>query len=775
MEGKKSVSIDLSTAIPNNTFSDAELASEDATTTNMTGNSRFTTRLHNEEGMPRGSTTNYEATNQSTVKSLRQLRLGAIMEGRPVPTYGPRASTVSYLDGPRASTSAYFQPRPSAMLELDPVARASVMGRRSVVSDPVARASQLGTVILPAPEENWEFGEKGTTVRIPELPPYREQPREHRLLGQFVSTALSGNDITSSCLYVAGICAYYAGPLAPISLVIVAGILYMYRRIYAEVVGALPINGGTYTALLNTTSKPMAAVAGCLTIVSYVATAVVSGASASAYFVSLVPAAPLSAVFVAIIAIFGLLVLLGIGDSAPVALVIFLFHLLTLTMVIVDSIITASKDKFALLVTNWNTDLSTIPGANDYNVPAAIFFGACAGLLGVSGFETSANFVEDQKPGVFPKTLRNMWAIVSIANPLISLCGLATLPLARFMGLPLVDGAPDNSSMLSEMASSHWLKTLVNVDAVIVLSGAVLTGYVGVIGLIRRMALDRCLPSVFLSTNRLRGTNHWIILTYFLLCASLYFIMNGNILILGGVYTIAFLCVMTLFGVSNLLLKIRRSRIKRPDYAPVPLVLTAIGCLIAGLIGNVLSNQDAVPWFILYFSLAGFAVFCMFQRAPLFKALDRLLANVDDDKWTIFGRCPTRWFRNRIIRQTEVFKQRRMVFFIKNESIYSLNKAVQYVRENEKTSWLQIVHVYDEDQDADSMIGRLEEECHVLDRIYPEMRLDVVAVKGVFGRAVVDVLSEVLGVPRHFMFIACPGKTFPADIASLGGVRIVTL
>jgi hypothetical protein len=29
-------------------------------------------------------------------------------------------------------------------------------------------------------------------------------------------------------------------------------------------------------------------------------------------------------------------------------------------------------------------------------------------MLGVTGFETSANFVEEQKPGVYPRTLRNM-------------------------------------------------------------------------------------------------------------------------------------------------------------------------------------------------------------------------------------------------------------------------------------------------------------------------------------------------------------------------------
>jgi hypothetical protein len=35
----------------------------------------------------------------------------------------------------------------------------------------------------------------------------------------------------------------------------------------------------------------------------------------------------------------------------------------------------------------------------------ALFLGFSAAMLGISGFESSANFVEEQQPGVFPKTL----------------------------------------------------------------------------------------------------------------------------------------------------------------------------------------------------------------------------------------------------------------------------------------------------------------------------------------------------------------------------------
>ncbi len=50
---------------------------------------------------------------------------------------------------------------------------------------------------------------------------------------------------------------------------------------------------------------------------------------------------------------------------------------------------------------------------------------------------------------------------------------------------------------------------------------AVLTAYVGVVGLIKRMSMDRCLPQFFLSVNPLRHTNHFIIIGFFVLTSSL--------------------------------------------------------------------------------------------------------------------------------------------------------------------------------------------------------------------------------------------------------------
>ncbi len=87
-----------------------------------------------------------------------------------------------------------------------------------------------------------------------------QEATEHKQGGltQLPATAICGNDITSSCLYVSALAIIQAGQWAWLALLIVAAVLFLYRTIYAEVVGALPLNGGAYNALLNTTNKSLA-------------------------------------------------------------------------------------------------------------------------------------------------------------------------------------------------------------------------------------------------------------------------------------------------------------------------------------------------------------------------------------------------------------------------------------------------------------------------------------------------------------------------------------
>ena len=61
---------------------------------------------------------------------------------------------------------------------------------------------------------------------------------KHGGLKELPATAICGNDISSSVLYVSALAIIAGGKWAAVSLALVAAVLFLFRGIYAEVVGA---------------------------------------------------------------------------------------------------------------------------------------------------------------------------------------------------------------------------------------------------------------------------------------------------------------------------------------------------------------------------------------------------------------------------------------------------------------------------------------------------------------------------------------------------------
>jgi len=610
--------------------------------------------------------------------------------------------------------------------------------------------------VKPSTEvEAWEFAGWGTAERITNLNASAGESSgagEPAKLGVWSSTAICGNDITSSCLYVSALCAAQAGALAPVVLAIVAAVLYLFRKVYAEVGSALPLNGGTYTVLLNTTNKRMAAAAAVLTLLSYVATAVISAGEAMHYAHNLWDGLPVFSATLVLLGIFAFLNIVGIAESAVVALAIFVFHMFTLTVLVISGSIAVLSDP-SMLSANWN-----MPSPDGFM--HALFFGFAAAMLGISGFESSANFIEEQKEGVFPKTLRNMWVAVAVFNPLISLLSLGLIPLVVIQGVP-----PD---LLAQMGDRSWgsiLRIWISIDAVLVLSGAVLTSYVGVTGLMKRMSLDRCLPQFLLAKNSWRETNHWIILSFFLVCCSILVATAGEVTLLAGVYTLSFLSVMALFAIGNMLLKSKRDRLPRSVRASWPTVVLALIAVLVGLVGNVLLDPEYVRMFAIYFSGAGAVVAIMFLRLHLLKLVLFISRSFLEKVEGV-----NEWLRSRIAKLIDRVNKRSVVYFAKGDDPAELNRAALYVIENEQTDRLRVIHVYENEEDVPP---QLAEHLEHIDRLYPQLRIDFVAVQGEFGPPLIEALAKKLNVPKNYMFIGTPGDRFPHRIAALGGVRLI--
>jgi len=584
------------------------------------------------------------------------------------------------------------------------------------------------------------------------------QKKIHKL-SELPATAICGNDISSSVLYVSSLSIIASGQYAWIVLLIVAGVLFLFKKIYAEVVGALPLNGGAYNALLNTTSKQMASLAATLTLLSYMATAVISASEAIHYLKSITPTLPIITATVLLLAVFMCITIMGITESSVVAMAIFFFHIASL--IILAGSIFLYLFSHGLDVFFTNNQHKLIHGS----LAMTIFWGFSAAMLGISGFESSANFVEEQKEGVFPKTLRNMWGVVSIFNPLMAFLALTIIPIDQV--------AAHETSLLSHMGQitqGDSLATLISIDAFLVLSGAVLTSFVGVTGLIERMTLDRVLPGNLLKKNK-RGVSYRIPIVFFLLSVSILMITRGGVEALAGVYTISFLSVMGLFGIGNILLKVKRDKLPRPEKATWISVLLAIAAVLCALTGNIIKKPPPhdpanIIIFAEYFIPTIIFVGVMLNRIALLEALLRFIEYL----FIPILKLVTKINQN-IFKMIDNIQSQEFIFFTRGDNLSNLNRVLLYIQNNEHTRKVKIVTV-SEVEDA-AVMEKLEKDIEFLDREYPEVSIEFIKVKGKFTPELIQDLSKEWKIPVNFMFIGSPGDRFPYRLEELGGVRLI--
>ncbi|KAG6592428.1 Transmembrane protein [Phytophthora cinnamomi] len=694
-----------------------------------------------------------------------------------VSSAGEGGSTTGVLQVPTTAYMEVASPRaPSSAIS----SRAVNLRRRKIEIEIVEGAPKGPT---------WQFPGSGSSehVKVPheELTTIQdelEQPR--KLLGELPATAICGNDILSSVLYSASSVTAKSGKLMPIPLLMVSTVLFFFRFIYEEVVTAIPMNGGTYNALLNTTSKRTAAVAACLSILSYVATGVVSATSGVRYLNTQIDI-PIVTSIIILLGAFAVLAFIGISESSRVAVVIFLHHILVLSILFVSCVVYGVQHSH-IFSDNMSTELPEVDFAGsmlDGNVFTSIFFGFGASMLGITGFESSSNYVEEQQPGVFRKTLRNMWALVTFFNLGLGVGILAVLPLDGD------DGIYANGDALlakvARVAVGSWFETWASVDAFIVLSGAVLTSYVGICGLVERLSNDRVLPAFLAKKNKLRGTSHNIIGLYFLLSASLVLILNADSTTVNGVYTYAFLGLMAMFSCACMLLKGKRSEIPRDIHASWTVVVVGFVLIVVGIFANLLGDPTALMYFAVYFIIVMFGMFIMFERVTILGYMLLVLKKMAPSR---YGKAAAVGLANnssseiehtgarggRTIARTIVsIRDAPIVFFCKIPDLTIINKAIIYVRRNEQTHTLRIVHVFaDEEADA-PVLASFREMAALFDSMYPKIRVDFVSVHGEFGPAMIEWLSRSMKVPRNMMFITQP-DILSAERVSSAGVRVIT-
>ncbi len=577
----------------------------------------------------------------------------------------------------------------------------------------------------------------------------------HSKLDQFSSTAIAGNDILSSCLYVCGFTATFAGFYAPFVFFAVVLILYFYKHVYIEVVEALPLNGGAYNCLLNATSKTLAAVAGVMTILSYVATAVISAKTATEYLHTVLHQIPILPITGAIIVAFAILTIIGVKDSARVAKTIFVFHLFTLALFISLGLLNIFNNGPGLLPDAWDKTQVLFQSEGAFKM---LFLALAASMLGITGFESSANFVEEQQPGVFRKTLRNMLIGVWIFNPLITFVILASLDLTTISAV--------KDFVLAESAlavGGHALQYLVVADAFLVLSGAVLASYVGATGLLYRMTLDHCLPSsVLLPKLKNRNQNVTrIVIAFALLCLSILAVTKGVLLSLAGVYTLSFLGVMTAFAIGNLILRETRPDLKRTYQGTVLLIFMAAFSTLAGIVGNILIDPRNVLYFAMYFFPSLILVQGMIYRDYVLEFLLKITK-------------PVPFFYNRLKPWFNHVTKPKIILFAHHP--HKLFRSLEYIRKNETSRNITVVFCTERTERTSVLLEKFKRYLLTFREadVFKNLNIDlVVEPHQPFGPEVVKTYANRYKITRNNVFIGSIHHSHAFNFEDLGGVRII--
>ncbi len=393
--------------------------------------------------------------------------------------------------------------------------------------------------------------------------------QEKTTINWVIAAGVVGADIGTSIFYSTGILWPIVGYLAPLCILFVCFMMWFFKATYEEGLALSPYNGGAYVMILRTMGRQAAVLAGALTVVSYLATAAVSALSGAGYISSLFPdyfnstGSGMDPKLVLLsfipIVLFGFLNCKGIKEPAKIVTGIAGFHFALLIVIVIWG------SGFLMFGDVDFSKLSNFKPGGTLTF-SMIIYGFATAFLGISGFESAAQIVEELEEPVL-KTVRKLYftvvLLVSITGPAISFLCLVVL------SEPEVNQSKDYLlAALGGKLGGTGLQSVIVVDAILTLFAAVNTAFVGFIGLATTMSKQGNLPQ-FLLTR----INHkfpsitgypFIALPFMLIAIAMAAIVSGQIDVIGHVYGMAFLGVMVSFCLGVVFLRNKAIRKNTP-------------------------------------------------------------------------------------------------------------------------------------------------------------------------------------------------------------------
>ncbi|GJJ13232.1 hypothetical protein Clacol_007483 [Clathrus columnatus] len=373
-----------------------------------------------------------------------------------------------------------------------------------------------------------------------------------------------------------------------------------------------------------------------------------------------------------------------------------------------------ARNGSSILKSNWD-----LRPKDALHTVRAIFNGICVGFLGVTGFETTPTYVEVIRRDAYPSVLTIALTTTLLLNGPMMLCVYVVLPTEVIL---------QGTNILSILASSvagEWLRILVVIDAVLVLSGGIIDGICSANALLDRLAKDNVFPKWLLRTLPLTGAQYIAVTICLALDILLYACSAFNLVTLSAVFTITFLVTLMTFVISNLMLKFSCDELPRKPRVPFLAVILTLAAVIVLLIGNIALSPEDLALFVAYYAVIA-AVLLLFKTKLFFMRLGLWIScQCNLQNYAFFRRL-----QNKFISFIKKTARHPVIVWVGHDDIHALVKAILYIRKNELTNNIIFAHAHVHN---DSILEELASNIKILDEAFPSITIDSLIVKGEFG------------------------------------------
>ncbi|KAE9408696.1 hypothetical protein BT96DRAFT_1013316 [Gymnopus androsaceus JB14] len=561
-----------------------------------------------------------------------------------------------------------------------------------------------------------------------------KERNEIKILGQFTASALAGNDILGGIFYTIPAVVAVASVYSPISLFIATLTLFIWRPIMEELSSAFPICGAPYSYILNISNKSLAILSAALLFLDFASTSVISAATATSYLAGEVELPfPEFVGVILILVIFTLVSLAGIKESNRVAFGVLSFHITAMIVLVIAGFVHWARNGNAQITQNWHDGKASSAA----EIAKQIF----QWFLSRNAWPdwVTPAYIARIKPGRFPLVLRNLHYPAIVLNCVVMTLVLAIVPLET-----ILEG--DNVlSILAEKCVNKRLRTYIVVDAIIVLCGGVLTGILSACELLQQLSLDRLVPKSFCKVLPITNAPYISVISFVAFSGIVYAST-------GRESGHCFQDVLTCLASCHVI---------------VPSSHFSYSSSTEDFAGNVVIDPVTAG----YFSGFTIAVAAFFAATQNKTHILRCLYWLYDQFPSLHRWNMTNTLGDTLINLMVTLKRQPVCILVKTDEINHLFHMILYVRDNEETTCVKIVHFVDEEIGVPS---ELEANARILDEAFPEITIDLIIVPGTFNPVNVTTLAHHLDIEPSLMFMSCPGPRFKYGVAELG-TRIITL